>query len=77
MELPQCNGIGTSRALAKLFSIIINGGVDKDSGKRLLSQAASERFNIPVTRGKDLCYELDGLFNMFSCGLEVTCVEVS
>ena len=76
LELPQCNGIGTARSVAKLFGILANKGVDPSTRQRLLSEKSCDRLAQPITHGVDQMYKLDGLFKMFSVGMEVTSAEV-
>ncbi|XP_060084459.1 beta-lactamase domain-containing protein 2-like [Ylistrum balloti] len=55
-------GHGTAASLAKFHSILANGGVH--NGKRLLSEEAIKRQQVPRTTGKDLVYGIETLFSL-------------
>ena len=50
--MPSTNGFGTARAIAKLYGILANGGIDGESV--LVSKKSITLLNHPVRHGPDL-----------------------
>ncbi|XP_071946880.1 beta-lactamase domain-containing protein 2-like [Antedon mediterranea] len=57
VEVPSAFGVGTAEALAKLYSILVNGG--ELNGKRIMSEKAVKQLNTVVTKGMDKVVMID------------------
>jgi len=55
-------GHGTAEAVAKIHGILANGGVH--NGKRLLSDKAIKRQQVPLSRGTELVFGMDCMFSL-------------
>ncbi|XP_069112794.1 beta-lactamase domain-containing protein 2-like isoform X3 [Argopecten irradians] len=62
VPLGSALGHGTAASLAKLHGILANGGVHQ--GKRMMSEEAIKRQQVPRSYGKDAVYGMDWTFSL-------------
>ncbi|XP_069112797.1 beta-lactamase domain-containing protein 2-like [Argopecten irradians] len=62
VPLGSALGHGTPASIAKFHGIIANGGVH--NGKRMLSEEAIKRQQVPRSYGKDMVYGIDFMFSL-------------
>ncbi|XP_054768657.2 beta-lactamase domain-containing protein 2-like [Lytechinus pictus] len=59
VELPSANGIGTARAVAKIYGVLAAGGVDPETKTKLMSKERIDAFMNAVTVTPDEVLGLD------------------